>query len=587
MCVKTLRELHPELDEATAKTKIIRRLNNRRNLGPKGTTIEMRQNRDIQAVNAFNKESQKKRPDLVISLTACATEVVGTPPQASPGVRPAAGAPLTATEPRRSPRNHATVSIPAGPEVARTPQRGSPGVRPAAGAPLTATVPRRSPRNHATVSIPAAPEVARTPQRGSPATAGAPQPATVPRRSPRTAATVTAPAPKDARAPHRGSPGARSEPGVPLKATVPRPKARAPEVTEYEEQRLMKIAGNKRRLSVAFGMVPTAYEDLMREKQVLLTQVQQLDEKVLIEHVQRVARETRKRVPMTAQAVFEVVPMPGYKLLGTQNGTEGWQQEARGELREQWTKDLRKRAKKCPSLKAAFKLSVSQANTQKATTASVAPRPNRAARTVQSMAEDADDDEDDMCKVIRTGRGLLTKRMSMTATAKRKCMVKVHTDEAIEAFETDSHATFGDYFGAVVNDMHGTEREVDLHVGKTVIEHETIGAAAQWRRMGFPEIMRCHLVAADAGDEDGRVEPLARFDYSIFHGDFKVESWTFEELVGMQMKVVPAISVKRNYEVAWRDEAGLERGVLTAAECRGHFGMDRIPALRTRQFWTP
>ncbi|KAK3251786.1 hypothetical protein CYMTET_38875 [Cymbomonas tetramitiformis] len=64
MCVKTLRELHPELDEATAKTKIIRRLNNRRNLGPKGTTIEMRQNRDIQAVNAFNKESQKKRPDL-------------------------------------------------------------------------------------------------------------------------------------------------------------------------------------------------------------------------------------------------------------------------------------------------------------------------------------------------------------------------------------------------------------------------------------------------------------------------------------------------------------------------------------------
>eukprot|EP00854_Cymbomonas_tetramitiformis_P001677 gene1677-2329_t len=200
------------------------------------------------------------------------------------------------------------------------------------------------------------------------------------------------------------------------------------------------------------------------------------------------------------------------------------------------------------------------------------------------MAEDA---EDDMCKVIRTGRGVLTKRTSMTATAKRKCMVKVHTDEAIEAFETDSHATFGDYFGAVVNDKEGTEREVDVYVGQTVIEHETIGAASHWRTMGHPEIMRCHLVAADDGDEEGTVEPLARFDYSIFHGDFKVESWTLEELVDMNMKIVPAISVKRNYEVAWTDEAGIERGALNVAECRGNFGMDRIPALRARHFWTP
>jgi len=348
---------------------------------------------------------------------------------------------------------------------------------------------------------------------------------------------------------------------------------------------LIAVSGNKRRLSVAFGMVPTAYEDLMREKHLLLPQVQQLDEKVLIEHVQRVARETRKRVDMTAKAVFEVVPMPGYKLLGTGHGTEAWQQDALKELREQWTKDLRNRAKKCPTLKAAFKVSVSQANTQKAA-ASAAPRANRAARPVQSMAEVADDDEDDMCNVIRTGRGLLTKRISMTAAAKRKCMVKVHTDEALEAFETDSHTTFGEYFGAVVNDSDGTEREVDVHVGQTVIEHETIGPAAQWRRMGYPQIMRCHLVAADDGDEDGTVEPLARFDYSIFHGDFKVEYWTFEQLVGMNMKIVPAISVKRNYEVAWKDEAGIERGALTVAECRGNFGMDRIPALRTRHFWT-
>ena len=245
MCVRGLRDMYPDLDEATAKAKIIRRLNNRRNLGPKGTTTEMRQNSDIQAVTAFNIGVREKRPDLVISLTACAPEVVVTPPQASPGVRSAAGAPLTATMPRRSPRTHATGTIPAAPEVARTPQRGSPGVRSAAGAPPTATVLRRSPRTDATITAPA-PEVARSPQRGSPGvrfTAGAPLTATVPRRSPRTDATVTVPAPKVARTPQRGSPGARSAPGVPRTATVPPRKARAQELTQYEQQRQFKIAG--------------------------------------------------------------------------------------------------------------------------------------------------------------------------------------------------------------------------------------------------------------------------------------------------------------------------------------------------------
>ncbi|KAK3236519.1 hypothetical protein CYMTET_53354 [Cymbomonas tetramitiformis] len=104
----------------------------------------------------------------------------------------------------------------------------------------------------------------------------------------------------------------------------------------------------------------------------------------------------------------------------------------------------------------------------------------------------------------------------------------------------------------------------------------------------------------DADDDDmGKVLPYGRepheenlqdrggetFDYNVFHGDFKVESWTLEQLVDMHMKNVPAIRVKRNYEVGWKDEAGVARA-LTLAECRGNFGVDRIPALRTRHFWT-
>ncbi|KAK3253058.1 hypothetical protein CYMTET_37668 [Cymbomonas tetramitiformis] len=75
------------------------------------------------------------------------------------------------------------------------------------------------------------------------------------------------------------------------------------------------------------------------------------------------------------------------------------------------------------------------------------------------------------------------------------------------------------------------------------------------------------------------------FDHSVFHGDFTVESWTWEQLIEMNLKIVPAVRVKRNYEVGWMDEAGVER-TWTLAECRGNFGADRIPALRTRNFRT-
>eukprot|EP00854_Cymbomonas_tetramitiformis_P018877 gene18877-22552_t len=173
----------------------------------------------------------------------------------------------------------------------------------------------------------------------------------------------------------------------------------------------------------------------------------------------------------------------------------------------------------------------------------------------------------------------------MTAAAKRKASVTAGTADAIEEFQSDSHTTFGEWYGAVVTDKDGTERDVDAYVGETVFEHATIGAASPWRTMGHPEIMRCHLVAADDVNVEGTVEALARFDCSVFHGDFMVESWTWEQLVEMIMKIVPAVRVKRNYEVGWKDEAGVER-VLILAECRGNFGADRITALRTRNFWT-
>jgi hypothetical protein len=317
---------------------------------------------------------------------------------------------------------------------------------------------------------------------------------------------------------------------------------------------------------------------MQRLVQDLLPQVQELQADTLIEHIARVSAETGKRVTIQANAVFHKVLLPGFNLLPITNNNV-YEQKALVQLDKRWTADLTNHCTSSPAVAAAFA----------ATRKGQAPAPprrgaKRTTRTSKSMAEPRAPPEvsrtNHMSAVCAAGRKAHVLRTALTAPVQKKLRVNVHTRDGAAMLEEYSHATYGEKWPAFQDDATGTEREMDVLIGKDCFEHAT---PPEWRKLGHPPVMRCHCIGVNAWIEDGD-PPHGAFDYSIFHDDFSVETFDWDELVKMNLVRVPEIYITDEYTVWWTNQSG-ENRALTKEEYRGGFGDSRPKPLRTTPFW--
>ena len=339
------------------------------------------------------------------------------------------------------------------------------------------------------------------------------------------------------------------------------------------------FAGKRRRLSqIFFSGEECALENMERLTQDLLPQVHQLDVNSLIAHVATVHAETQKPVWMKAEAVFLTVRMPGFNLLPDRHDNH-YVHASKKKLLERWTNDLKKHAESCVTLKDAFAATRNKK-------APVVPRAGapRSTRSSKSMAEpqappEVTTSNTHMSKMCPAGRKAHVLRIGMSARDQKRLRVDQNTHAGEVMLEAFSHAEYGEVYPAIQEDSDGTERDLEVVVGKDCFEHKT---PREWRALGHPPVMRCHCIGVTAWEGHG--EPEGAFDYSVFHDDFSVETFDWDKLVGMELVRVPEIYVTEEYTVWWKNPLGDDRE-LTKEEYRGDFGHLRPKHLRTTPFW--
>ena len=650
MVVEHFMKKYPELDEKTARTKIIDRLYNRRatTMMLAGQTLENFQRDDLAACRKFNARARvSKRPHLVIPLTpaeelsaqsAQPAEVAADPSHVGGGQTGGAPDPDGEDEICWSAAADGCDGVAASTE----PVRSSPGL---SRAPRPSTAADTAPAGTAHTAAVPCPEVFtprtrarrnRTTQRKAARARGA----TVSEEHAggellASAGAQDAPAPAadtielpitggqhESSAPVNVDDGEEEElpsdgvnPAVPTPAEPVRKSPRLKE-NEYEVQRENNInceyflptphgkkpeyhfpkhgsklvadglcfhpADRKRKLSELFYRgQPCALENMRRMVQDLLPQVQEMNVTALVAHVGSLHARTGKAVHMTAKAVFLDGNQPaGFNLLPVKENNQ-FEITAQEDLEKRWNADLKKHIKASDALDAAFK-----ATRQRAAPTAQRQGAPRTTRTARSMAESNTIPETitayHMSVLCPAGRKAHVLRSGLTTAAQRKLRMGVHTREGAAMLEEWSHATYGELYECEnMKDSTGTERDLDIYIGKEVFEHKT---PPEWRALGHPPMMRCHCIGVDEGDEDS--EPWGAFDYSLFHDDFTVETFEFEKLVGLELVRVPQMYITHDYSVWWKNPSGNDRA-LTIAEYRTGFSNARPKHLQISQFWEP
>jgi len=326
-------------------------------------------------------------------------------------------------------------------------------------------------------------------------------------------------------------------------------------------------------------------EDFYRLVQELMPQVKHLPEGALVAHIRHVYSETRKRVYITWPAVFTKVQMQGFRVPTVDHDLKELK-TALANLKKRWTADLKDRATHSAALRAAFEDTVVTAQP----TGGTRNAPRRA-RPTSSMQEPdapvAPTDHAHMSNVIHLGRHAHCDRMKMSSSRRKKLNLTQHTDYGAALLENCTHATYGEvYTGECQEDKTGEWKDLHITIGRDCFEHDTL---PEWQALGHPAVMRCHCVGVDACDaeEDGDGEPRGAFDYSIFHDDFSVESFDFDQLVRLNLVRLPDIAVTKEYEVVWtKAPPGPGPTKTVTQEARHTSTVTSRPALlRTAAFW--
>eukprot|EP00854_Cymbomonas_tetramitiformis_P020139 gene20139-24107_t len=185
-----------------------------------------------------------------------------------------------------------------------------------------------------------------------------------------------------------------------------------------------------------------------------------------------------------------------------------------------------------------------------------------------------------MSKICPVGRKAHLMRTGMSSRDQKKLHVNQNTHAGELLLEDFSHADYGEIYAADADDLNGTSRDLEIFVGKDCFEHDT---PAAWRALGHPLVVRCHCIGVKAW-EDRPEDPVGAFDYSVFHDDFSMETFNWDELVQMKLVRVPELYITEDYRVWWKNRSGDNRE-LTTDEYRGGFGDARPKYLRTATFW--
>ncbi|KAK3234762.1 hypothetical protein CYMTET_54985 [Cymbomonas tetramitiformis] len=537
MIVEKVTTIYPMLTQREATRKVNARLYNRRAgiMQQKGMTLARFQADDLAACKNFNLQAlASKRPHLVIPLTRAEALTSHPLPIAAGGAR---------AEPMARRTEVST------PPTSPTTQCGTPTVADAAGEPGGQRI-----NGEQTVASQAAPE-------DVPGSDSAPV-----RTSPRL------------NTQHENANDLQVENDIAIPECLRLPVRTSPRLKNaYELQVENNIAFKRRKLSQLFFGEESALEGLQRLLQDLLPQVEQLDIATLVAHVARVHKETGKRVNMTAKAVFFTVHMPGFNLLPVKHANH-YEKQARETLDKRWTADLLKHKESSEALQAAFKA------TWKKVSAVQRRGVPRTARSSKSMAEPPAparvQGNKHMSKICPVGRKAHVVRTGMSSKDQKKLHVNQNTQAGEFLLEDFSHADYGEIYPADVHDLNGTVRDLEIFVGMDCFEHDT---PAAWRALGHPPVMRCHCIGVKAW-EDRPEDPVGAFDYFVFHDDFSVETFDWDELVQMNLVRVPELYVTEDYRVWWKNRSGDNRE-LTTDEYRCGFGDARPKHLRTTSFW--
>ena len=321
-------------------------------------------------------------------------------------------------------------------------------------------------------------------------------------------------------------------------------------------------------MSQLFNAAPGKHEQVEQQRQRLMPQVKDLSEGDLLQHIAYAGTQKGSKLFQKASEVFVEYRMPGSKFeLLDKDSCLPFSLAAHTQLMAQWDKDLRLRcgAPQPNAIADAFKATTRKKAPESSGVA--ATRPIRSSRSGRSLREStqAEDEEEagtpgDMSVLITTGRNSVLKSYRPSAGTRKKFNVDCLTAVAADSIRNSSHRTYGEHYGAYISDAAGAEVElVDMFIGQTVLELNT---PADWKLLGFPPVMRCHLVAVDArDDEEEGGDPETLLDFSLFHDDYKVEVYTWERLLELETVVLPNLTVTEKYEAVYTDGTGVKKAL--------------------------
>lgn len=326
-----------------------------------------------------------------------------------------------------------------------------------------------------------------------------------------------------------------------------------------------------------FSAEPGAHEKMEQLKQRLLPQVKDLPDEDLVKHIVHAGSQKGCRVFRTPDDVFVQYPLPGSGFVTfNRDMCIPYSAKAHAELMARWEKDLKARCDTSDAVANAFKATCRRTQEPPVKVS----RPVRSSRSGRNMKESAqaEDEDEDMSTLITTGRESVLRLYKVSAATKRKYQVDSLTAIGAESIHNCSHKWYGELYGAVISDEVELQ---DVYIGQTVLELQT---PTEWRSLGFPHVMRSHLVAVEAGDEDESgnsvSEPEVLLDFSLFHDDYKVEVYTWEQLVEMGGVILPHLTVTEKYAVVYTDGSGVKT-VLSRDEYMAGFEAPRNVAFET------